>query len=136
VWDLWSGNAQEIREGATCNLCINTSGSVDNIVAVGTIVSVDLPEFALIEITEPKEHPKGNALHYAMRWNLRRGKQVKQLIDYLFPMAEDETDCSPPKGRTFLTPVARERPGMQKRDWKLEPYKNIIFPCFRSLDQL
>lgn len=93
-------------------------------------MSVDLLEFALIEITELKEHPKENALHYAMRWNLRRGKQVKWLIDYLFPMAEDETDCSPPKGRTFLTPVAKERLGMQKMDRKLEPYKNIIFPRF------
>jgi hypothetical protein len=64
-------------------------------------VSVDLPEFALIEITELKEHPKENALHYAMRWNLRRGKQVKWLIDYLFPMAEDETDCSPPVSALF-----------------------------------
>jgi hypothetical protein len=127
---------QEIRKGATCNLCINTSGSVDNVVAVGTIVSVDLPDFAVTEVKELKEHQKENALHYAMRWKLHCGGQVKLLIDYLFLVAEDETDCSPRKGQTFLTPVARERPCMKIRDQKLEPYKNIIFPRFRSLDHL
>ena len=111
-------------------MCINTSGSQDSVVAVGTVVSVDLPEFAVIEVTGLKEHPKENALHYAMRWKLRPGAQVKWLIDFLSPMAEEETECSPQKGRTFLTPDAKERPGMKRRDRKLEPYKNIIFPRF------
>jgi hypothetical protein len=49
-------------------LCINTSGSQESIVALGTVVSVDLPEFAVIEVTGLKEASKGKcpALCYAL----------------------------------------------------------------------
>jgi hypothetical protein len=126
------GNAQEICEGAVCKLCIHTSGSEDSVIAIGTIVGVEWPDFAMIEIQELKEHPVENALHYVMRWNLHPGRQVRWLIHYLLPMREDGFDSPFQKGRTFLTPVAKQRPGMGRKAWKLEPYKNIIWPCLRS----
>jgi hypothetical protein len=130
------GNAQEVCEGALCKLCIHTSGSEDSVIAIGTIVGVEWPDFAMIEIQELKEHPVENALHYVMRWKLRPGGQVRWLIHYLFPMGEDEFDSPPQKGQTFLTPAAKQMPGMGRKEWKLEPYKNIIWPRLWSYDQV
>lgn len=135
AWDLYQGNAEQLREGALCNLCIHTSGSLTSLIATGRVVSVQLPDFAMIEINELVVEPHATALHYVMRWNLRPGSQVLWLIQYLFPVQDvPSSSVDQRKAQTFLTPGAKEIPGMGRKDRKLVPWQNIIWPRLRSMD--
>jgi hypothetical protein len=74
-----------------------------------------------------------------MRANLKPGLEVKWFIHYLFPVQEGEDKSSSDGSskvqvRTFLTPIAKQRPGIAKKDRKLEPYRNIIVSRLRNLD--
>jgi hypothetical protein len=129
AWDVYQGSAEQLHEGALCNLCIHTSGSLASVIATGRIVIVELPDFAMIEIRELVAEPHKTALHYVMLWNLWPGSQVMWLIQYLFP-AQDvaPSTVDQRKAHTFLTPGAKEIPSMGRKDQKLEQFKNIIWP--------
>ena len=137
AWDLWEGTARELAIGDICNLTIHTSGEEDSIIATGKVISIELPDFAMIEVQELKHYGEETAIHYVMRWRLRPGRQVRWLINYLFPVPPEREASSsnqPQKhARTFLTPAAKQRPGMARKDRKLEPYQNIIWPRIQNM---
>jgi hypothetical protein len=91
----------------------------------------------MIEVQELKHHGEEIAIHYVMHWRLRPRCQLRWLINYLFlvpPEGEASISNEPQKhGRTFLTPTAKQRPGMAKKDRKLEPYQNIIWPRIQNM---
>ena len=132
AWDVWDGNAQELRVGALCRLCVHTSGRPESTIAKGKVLSVEYPDFAMIQIQSV--HPDDDdVVKYVMRWHLEPGKQVKWLIHFLFPIDSGDGNHSS-KARTFLTPVAKQRPGINRRERKLEPYRNILMRRLRSFD--
>ena len=88
----------------------------------------------MIDIQDVVVHDD-NVVNYVMRWNLEPGKQVKWLIHYLFPVCMGDEDCTS-QARTFLTPIAKQRPGIHKRERKLEPYRNILVSRLRSFNDL
>jgi hypothetical protein len=139
AWDLWDSIAREITVGDLCSLCIYTTGTVDRVIATGKVIKVELPDFALIEIQKLVEYEIDCPLHYIMRAKLKPGLQVKWFIQYLFPVqeAENKLSCdgsSKVQVRTFLTPIAKQRPGIAKKDQKLKPYRNIIVNYLWNLE--
>jgi hypothetical protein len=67
AWDLWKGTAKELAVGDICNMTIHTFGENNNIIAIGKVISIELPDFAMRDIQELKHHGEETAIHYVMR---------------------------------------------------------------------
>ena len=101
---------------------------------------------ALIRVVTVETPSIENVVSTVMRWGLKAGELVTWRISYLTPLPSQVTEASAvseatlsPRSafaRTFLTPAARQRPGVPRKTRKLEPYKNILTSRLRRCPDL
>jgi hypothetical protein len=92
--------------------------------------------WALIRVLTVETPSIDNVVSTVMRWGLKEGELMTWRITHLTPLPTyiseashvSEATLSPRSAfaQTFLTPAARQRPGVPRKDRKLEPYKNIL----------
>lgn len=88
----------------------------------------------MIEVQEGVVHDD-KVVNYMMRWDLAPDKQVKWIIHYLFLVCENDENRTS-QARTYLTSIAKQRFGINKRERKLEPYINIFVSRLCSFNDL
>jgi hypothetical protein len=143
----------QIQVGSKCNLLMRRNDPVNGLMGTGAIESLNPAEMvhpfgfesafelghgnALIRVLTVEKPIIQNVVSTVLSWGLEKGELVTWRINYLTPLAMDGTQApSSGIGRTFLTPAAKQRPGMPRKDRKLEPYKNILTSRLRPCPNL